>query len=257
MLQGRFFSSTSTKDSSFLILNEKAAETLGIKVVDGQKIYSGYDQPSGRIRQVIGIMKDFNFKSLKDPIQPLAIVLGYEVNWEMAIRIKENHLEEGIAAVQNLWKQFAPTAPFEYSLVEDNFGHKIATEKRVATLFMIFTLLAILIACLGLFGLATFTAEQQRKAIGIRKVLGATDHEIVRMLNMSFLKLVLIANLIAWPFTWWVMSLWLDQFAFRITMPWWIFPMAGAITFIIALFSVSFQALRAASGNPVNSLRNE
>lgn len=257
MLQGRFFSNASTKDSSFLILNEKAAETLEVKIVDGQKVYSGYDQPSGRVRQVVGIMKDFNFKSLKDPIQPLAIVLGYEPNWEMAIRIKENHLEEGIAAVQNLWKQFAPTAPFEYSLVTDNFGHKIATEKRVATLFMIFTLLAILIACLGLFGLATFTAEQQRKAIGIRKVLGANVHEIVRMLNMSFLKLVLIANLIAWPFTWWVMSVWLNQFAFRISMPWWVFLLAGAITFIIALFSVSFQALKAASGNPVNSLRNE
>lgn len=257
MLQGRFFSPGSAKDSSFLILNEKAAETLGIKIVDGQKVYSGYDQPSGRMRTVIGIIKDFNFRSLKEPIQPLAIVLGYEPNWEMAIRIKENHLEEGIEAVHALWKKFAPTAPFEYSLVEDNFGHKIQTEKRVGTLFMIFTLLAILIACLGLFGLATFTAEQQRKAIGIRKVLGANVHDIVRMLNMSFLKLVLIANVIAWPFAWWVMDIWLNQFAFHIRIPWWIFPLAGAITFIIALFSVSFQALRAASGNPVNSLRNE
>lgn len=257
MLQGRFFSNKSPRDSSFLILNEKAAETLGIKIVDGQKIFSGYDQPNGRIRQVIGIMKDFNFRSLKEPIQPLAIVLGYEPNWEMAVRIKEGRLQEGLAAMENLWKEFAPTAPFEYSLVEENFRHKIETEKRVATLFMIFTVLAILIACLGLFGLATFTAEQQRKAIGIRKVLGANVHEIVRMLNMNFLKLVLIANLLAWPFTWWVMSMWLDQFAFHIAIPWWIFLLAGAITFIIALFSVSFQALRAASGNPVNSLRNE
>jgi putative ABC transport system permease protein len=257
MLQGRFFSKRSTKDSLYLILNEKAAEALAIQIVDGQKVFSGYDLPSGRVRQVIGIIKDFNFKSLKDPIQPLAIVLGYEPNWEMAIRIKENKLDEGIAAVRSLWKAFAPTAPFEYALVEENFQHKIATEKRIGTLFIIFTLLAILIACLGLYGLSTFTAEQQRKAIGIRKVLGATVHDIVRMLNMDFLKLVLIANLLAWPFTWWVAGLWLDQFAFRIPMPWWIFLIAAAITFIIALFSVSFQALRAASGNPVNSLRNE
>jgi putative ABC transport system permease protein len=257
MLQGRFFSKKSDRDSLYLILNERAAEVLGIKIIDGQKIYSGYDQPSGRIRQVIGIMKDFNFKSLKDPIQPLAIVLGYEPNWEMAVRIKENRTTEGIEAIRSLWKEFAPTAPFEYTLVEDSFKHKIETEKKIGTLFIIFTLLAILIACLGLYGLATFTAEQQRKAIGIRKVLGATVHEIVRMLNMDFLKLVLIANLLAWPFTWWVMGRWLDQFAFRIAMPWWIFLIAGAITFIIALFSVSFQALRAASGNPVNSLRNE
>ncbi len=257
MLQGRFFSPGSKKDSAYLILNERAAEALGIKIVDGQKVFSGYDQPSGRVRQVIGIMKDFNFRSLKDPIQPLAVVLGYEPNWEMAVRIKAGHLEDGLAALEKIWKELAPTAPFEYSLVEDNFKHKIETEQRVATLFMIFTLLAILIACLGLFGLATFTAEQQRKAIGIRKVLGATVHEIVRMLNMSFLKLVLIANVLAWPFTWWVMSLWLDQFAFHITIPWWIFLIAGAITFLIALFSVSFQAVRAASGNPVNSLRNE
>lgn len=255
MLQGRFFSST--RDSTYLILNEKAAEVLGIKVVDGQKIFSGYDQPNGRVRQVTGIMKDFNFQSLKNPIQPLAIVLGYEVNWEMAVRVEEGKIDEAISVIHTLWKKFAPTAPFEYTLLEDNFRHKVETEKRVGTLFIIFTILAILIACLGLYGLATFTAEQQRKAIGIRKVLGATIHEIVRMLNMNFLKLVLIANLLAWPFTWWIMSLWLDQFAFHIAMPWWVFLLAGTITFIIALFSVSFQALRAASGNPVNSLRNE
>jgi putative ABC transport system permease protein len=184
-------------------------------------------------------------------------VLGKEPNWEMAIRIQDERMEETLPKIQTLYKKYAPAAPFEYTLLKDNFHHKVAREEQIGLLFILFTILAILIACLGLFGLATFTAEQQRKAIGIRKVLGATIPDIVEMLNRDFLKLVLVANLIAWPVSGWIMNQWLDQFAFHITMPWWIFALAGGITVLIAFFSVSFQALKAASGNPVNSLRNE
>jgi putative ABC transport system permease protein len=258
MVQGRFFNEQFPGDTACIILNQAAAERLGIKVVDRQRIFSSYDQPDGRVREVIGIIKDFNFQSLKDPIQPLAVVLGNEPNWEMAIRLKDDAPHaQALNEIETLYKKYAPAAPFEYTFVKENFAHKVERERMIGLLFMLFTILAILIACLGLFGLATFTAEQQRKAIGIRKVLGATIPDIVRMLNHDFLKLVLTANLIAWPVSWWIMTQWLDQFAFHVTLPWWIFLLAGAITGIIAFFSVSFQALKAAAGNPVNSLRNE
>jgi putative ABC transport system permease protein len=257
MADGRYFAHDSKDDTLKLIINQKAAEKLAIKNFEGLQLFSGYDQPGGRVREVIGIMRDFNYQSLKDPIQPMAVVLGTEPNWEMAIRVGNGKLEESITIIQTLWKKYAPDAPFEYTLLENNFETKLKTERRIGSLFLLFTILAILIACLGLFGLATFTAEQQRKAIGIRKVLGASLQDIAQMLNKDFLKLVLIANLLAWPVTGYIMSQWLERFAYRIALPWWIFALAGGSTVIIAFLSVSFQALKAASGNPVNSLRNE
>jgi putative ABC transport system permease protein len=257
LVDGRFFSRQYRDDSLKIILNQCAAEKLKMTDFEGKKIFSLYDQPNGRVREVIGILKDFNFQSLRDTIQPMAIVLGNEPNWEMAIRVKEGTMAQSILMIEKLWKKYAPNAPFEYTLLEKNFTEKLGTERRIGLLFLVFTGLAIIIACLGLFGLATFTADQHRKQIGIRKVMGATVGNLVGMLNKDFLKLVLIANLIAWPLTWLVMNQWLQQFAYHITIPWWIFGISGAITVLIAFLSVSFQAFKAASGNPVNSLRNE
>jgi putative ABC transport system permease protein len=257
LADGRFFSTKYPDDSMKIILNQRAAEKLKMVDFEGKKIFSLYDQPEGRIREVIGILKDFNFQSLRDTIQPMAIVLGHEPNWEMAIRVKDGTLESSIALVESLWKKYAPNAPFEYTLLEKNFLEKLRVERRVGLLFLVFTGLAIIIACLGLFGLATFTADQHRKQIGIRKVMGATVGDLVGMLNRDFMKLVFIANLIAWPLTWLIMNEWLRQFAYHISIPWWVFVLSGAITVVIAFLSVSFQAFKAASGNPVNSLRNE
>jgi putative ABC transport system permease protein len=257
LVDGRFFSNKYKDDTLKIILNQRAAEKLKLVDFEGKKLFSLYDQPNGRVREVIGILKDFNFQSLRDTIQPMAIVLGNEPNWEMAIRVKQGAMNESIALIEKLWKKYAPNAPFEYTLLEKNFAEELKTERRIGLLFFVFTGLAIIIACLGLFGLATFTADQHRKQIGIRKVMGATVGELVAMLNKDFLKLVLIANFIAWPLTWLIMNQWLDQFAYHITIPWWIFAAAGAITVSIAFLSVSFQAFKAASGNPVNSLRNE
>jgi putative ABC transport system permease protein len=257
LVDGRFFSRRYSDDSLKIILNQRAAEKLKMVDFEGKKIFSLYDQPNGRVREVIGILKDFNFQSLRDTIQPMAIVLGNEPNWEMAIRVKEGMINQSIPIIEKLWKKYAPNAPFEYTLLEKNFTEKLETERGIGLLFVVFTGLAIIIACLGLFGLATFTADQHRKQIGIRKVMGATVADLVGMLNKDFLKLVLIANLFAWPLTWLVMNQWLQQFAYHITIPWWIFIVSGAITVLIAFLSVSFQAFKAASGNPVNSLRNE
>jgi putative ABC transport system permease protein len=255
MRAGRFFQQEAN-DSLSVILNETAARKLGVLNFDGKKLFTTYDQPNGRERKIIGIVRDFNFQSLKDPIQPMAIILGYEPNWEMAIRVKGNP-EDNIGMIKKAYRHYAHDAPFEYSLVESNFDSQHYTEKRIGMLFIFFTMLAIIIACLGLFGLATFTAQQQRKSIGIRKVLGASITNIVALLNKEFLKLVLIANVIAWPVSWWLMRQWLSQFAYHVSISWWIFVVSGLITFSIAFISISSKAFKAARGNPVNSLRND
>lgn len=257
MLAGRFFGKDNALDTQSVILNETAARRMGLVDFDGKKLVTDYDYPAKKERTVIGIMQDFNFLSLKDPIQPMAIILGPQPNWEMAVRLKATGIDSTLAKVGEIWRQHAPNAAFEYSFVDKNFDAKQTTERRVGLLFLIFTVLAIIIACLGLFGLATFSTEQKRKQIGIRKVLGASVKHIVMLLNKDFMKLVLIANLLAWPFTAWVMSLWLDQFAYHTGIPWWIFVSAGVMTFTIAFLSISFKSFKAAAGNPVHSLRTE
>lgn len=252
MVTGRFFSPDFPADSTAIILNQAAADKLGFTRMEQQKLRTLYGE-----REVIGIIQDFNFQSLRDPIQPMAVTLGVQPNWEMAVRIQNNDQEATLEFIRALWKKYSPNAPFEYTFLDENFENKHSTEKRIGMLFLGFTVLAIVIACLGLFGLATFTAEQRIKEIGIRKVLGATEGSIVNLLNRDFLRLVLIANLIAWPITWWLMHVWLGRFAYHITMPWWTFIVAGVATFSIAFLAVSFRAYKAAGGNPVNSLRDE
>jgi putative ABC transport system permease protein len=256
MTKGRYFSRDYPGDSLALILNETAAQRMGASNLL-QQIYTDYGGPQGSTREVIGIVHDFNFQSLKDSIQPVAIVLGPEPNWEMAVRIKPEQEREAISHIQMLWKKYAPDAPFEYTFLTRNFEEKLKTEKKIGILFLLFTILAVFIASLGLFGLAAFSAEQRTKEIGIRKVLGASVENIVIMLNMDFLKLVLIANILALPVAAWLMSALLRHFAYHISTPWWIFVVAAATTALIAFLSVSTRAINAAKGDPVNSLRDE
>ena len=256
MVEGRFFSEQNPSDTNTVILNETAAKKLGLTIFKGKKLITNYDQ-TRREREIIGIMKDFNFQSLKEPIQPLAILLGPQPNWEIAIRLTRGDTEKKIELVKSLWKKYADNAPFEYTFLDKNFEAKHRTEKRIGLLFLLFTSLAIFIACLGLFGLAAFIAEQRTKEIGIRKVVGASVREIVLMMNRDFMRLVGIANLVAWPVAWWIMHTWLNEFAFRIPFPWWVLLVAGIVTLVIAFISISFQAVKAAEGNPVRSLRNE
>jgi len=256
LAEGRFFSAKIPSDTNTIILNETAARKLGFENFEGKKLVTNYDH-DGRAREVIGILKDFNFQSFREPVQPLAIVMGFEPNWEMAIRITKGNEESKIELIKSFWNKYAPGTPFEYTFLDKNFEAKHAREKRLGQLSLLFTELVIFIACLGLYGLATFTVEQRTKEIGIRKVLGASVQNIVIMINKDFLRPVLIANLIAWPIAGWLMYLWLQEFAYRISFPWWAFVLAGLISVIVALFSISFQAIRAGDGNPVDSLRNE
>jgi putative ABC transport system permease protein len=230
---------------------------MKITSIHNQVLTTDYGSAPGNKREIVGIIHDFNYQSLRDSIQPIALVLGRQPNWEMAIRVKEGQQEQAIERVRTLWKKFAPNAPFEYAFLDSNFEEKMETERKIGLLFLLFTVLAILIACLGLLGLATFISEQRTKEIGIRKVLGATTQGLVALLNRDFIRLVLLANVLAWPVVGLLLKLWLGQFAYHITIPWWVFPVSGLATLLIAFLSVSVQAIRAAQGNPVDSLRNE
>jgi len=256
MVAGRFFSSQSPADTSTVIINETAERRLGPGSALGKKLVTNYDH-DGREREIIGIIKDFNFQSFREPVQPLAIVMGPVPNWEMAIRLMRGNYDEQLEIIRSYWAQFAPGAPFEYTFLDKNFEAKHRAEKRLGLISALFTALVIVIACLGLFGLAAFTAEQRTKEIGIRKVMGASVHDIITMINIDFLRPVLLANFIAWPLAGWLMYVWLQQFAFRISFPWWVFLAAGAISVLISFISISLQAQKAAVGNPVDSLRNE
>jgi putative ABC transport system permease protein len=257
MVKGRFFSPDFPIDTSTVILNETAAKRMKITSIHNQVLTTDYGSAPGNKREIVGIIHDFNYQSLRDSIQPIALVLGRQPNWEMAIRVKEGQQEQAIERVRTLWKKFAPNAPFEYAFLDSNFEEKMETERKIGLLFLLFTVLAILIACLGLLGLATFISEQRTKEIGIRKVLGATTQGLVALLNRDFIRLVLLANVLAWPVVGLLLKLWLGQFAYHITIPWWVFPVSGMATLLIAFLSVSVQAIRAAQGNPVDSLRNE
>ena len=256
---GRFFSDTVAGDTAAVILNETAARALGIGSDDlgRQSLISNYESPQAVERPIIGIVKDFNFRSLKEPIKPLALVRGKEPNWELAIRFAPGGSERGLEIVKMVWQQYAPGAPFEYQYVDRNFKAQFDREQRVGYVFLLFTVLAIVIACLGVFGLATYMADQRTKEIGIRKVLGASSLDVVLHLTLDFAKLILIAFVAAVPVAWWALSTWLDQYAYHISLPILAFLMAALVALLLALISASHRALRAAISNPVDSLRTE
>ncbi len=258
MTKGRFFSRDFPSDSSAVILNEAAAKQLGwLEDYEGKSLIGFYNSPEGTTLNVIGIMTDFNFEGLKNTVKPMVILLGPSPNYEMAIRITPGNTQQKIEIIESLWKKYAPQAPFEYSFLDENFDAQFRAEQRMGNIILIFTCLAVLIACLGLYGLASFTAEQRSKEISIRKVMGATVGQVMVLLSKDFTKLVMISFLIAVPFTWYSMNQWLQGFAYRIGFDAFAVLIAGVLSVTIAVITISFQALKAAMGNPVNSLRSE
>ncbi len=204
----------------------------------------------------IGVVKDFHFQSLRQPIAPL--VMSVLPNYHfIAVKARANNLPETIAALRQTVARFAPGAAFEMSFLDDNFAGLYQTEQEMSEVFGYISGLAIFIACLGLFGLASFSVERRTKEIGVRKVLGASVASIVGLLSKDFLKLVLIANLLSWPAAYFAMHKWLQNFAYRIDPNWWIFALAGGLALLIALLTVSTQAIKAALANPVEALRYE
>ncbi len=260
LLEGRNFLPNSTNDSASVILNETAVKAIGWEHPLGQ--WMQYPGNGNQRFQVIGVMRDFHAGSLKMPIEPMALFHESSKTYQtwgsyMAIRLQAGSEKTAIAKTEALWKATVPGTPFEYDFLDASFAALYRTEAKTSMILVVFTLLALLIGCLGLFALAAFTAEQRTKEIGIRKVLGASVAGITGLLAKDFLKLVAIAIVIACPVAWYFMQKWLAGFAYRVDVPWWMFAAAGGAAIVIAFLTVGFQSVKAALANPVKSLRSE
>jgi putative ABC transport system permease protein len=258
ILKGRNFSKEMLTDSTGIIINQVAANMLGFADPIGRKIYRPLDGELKTLKEyhIVGVVKDFNFKSLRENITPMLLVYE-ENNGSLSINFKSANIPSLIAEVKNKWAALAPNQQFTYSFMDKDFDRLYRTEQRIGTIFIAFTSFAIIIACLGLFGLAAYATEQRTKEIGIRKVLGASLSGIVSMLSVDFIKLVVIAIVISSPLAWWAMNKWLQGFAYRMDVQWWVFVLAGAGAIMIAFITISFQSIKAALTNPVKSLRSE
>ena len=259
MIKGRNFSKDFATDSGGIIINETAAKTLGFDDPVGKKLYTFYTD-SGTTTQIsyniIGVVKNFHFESLRENIGPLCFRYG-KSDWAIAFKINTGNVKDLVNNMESKWKALAPGQPFVYKFMDESFDEMYRVEMRTGRLGFTFAIIAIFIACLGLFGLAAYTTEQRIREIGIRKILGASVTGIVQMLSKDFLKLVLIAAVIAFPVAWWAMNKWLQDFAYRIHISWNVFVFAGGSALLIALLTVSFQAVKAAITNPTKSLRSE
>ncbi|HXB42720.1 MAG TPA: FtsX-like permease family protein, partial [Puia sp.] len=258
IIKGRDFSKDFVSDSSAVIINETTAKLLGFDEPVGKNIYGTYNSASNqRIPyNIIGVVRNFNYESLKQNVGPLSLFLRPSTGL-VSIKITGANIPDVLKQAENKWKAMAPGMPFSYRFLDESFNEMYRSEQRIGKIILIFSTLAILIACLGLFGLSTFIAEQRTKEIGIRKVLGASVQGLVQLLSKDFIKLVAISFVIAAPLAWWFMSKWLQDFAYRVDISWWIFLLAGVLAFVIAIATVSFQAIKAALMNPVTSLRTE
>lgn len=265
VIAGRDFSrSMLTDEAHAWIINETAVKQLGFETSEralGKMLYwhpwGAANPDSLKTGQVIGVVKDFNYKSLYDKIEPAVLQIFLNAAWKVAVKIQTTNVHNIIAKIENVWNSFTPGYPIEYKFLDDNFEQMYHSEDKLRTLLLVFTSIAIFIGCLGLFGLAAYTAERRRKEIGIRKVLGATVHGVMLLLSKDFIRLILIALVIASPIAWYSMNKWLQDFAYRIDIEWWMFVLAGLLAILIALATISFQAIKAAVANPVKSLRTE
>jgi putative ABC transport system permease protein len=261
LLHGREFAKEIINDQGGLILNEEAIRQLGYTADNavGKKIFFEF-QNGTQFMEIIGVVKDYHFESLHQRIKPLALTVhplfSQPTNY-LILDVKTSQYSELIAALQKTWKQINPHSPFAYSFLDQDFQNNYEKDERTSRLIQYFTLLAILIACLGLFGLATFTAEQRVKEIGVRKVLGASVYQIVALMSKDFMKLVFISIVISSPVAYYLMDEWLSGFAYRIGIKWWVFLIGGSAAILVAVFTVSLQAVKAALANPVKSLRSE
>ena len=252
MAAGRTFSKKFSADTAKIIFNEAAIEHIGFSDPIGKVVKWGDGE-----REIIGVVKDFHFESLHEKVKPMIFWLDPSRTWSIAVKIEAGKEQETIAQLQPLFQTFYPGFPFDYKFLDQEYQALYAAEQRVSTLSKYFAGIAILISCLGLFGLAAFTAERRLKEIGIRKILGATDFGIVRLLSGDFTKMVLVAIVVALPISYLIAQRWLEDFAFSIELEWWYFAGAGLLALLIAWFTVGLQTVKAARVNPVECLKDE
>lgn len=258
MARGRNFSKEYGTDSTGIIINETAVKTFGWTPENAldRMITRNDNQGNKATYHVIGIVKDFHFRSMHERIGPLVMTLNNGWGW-MMVKTRSAQVSGLLAAMKKSWDGFHSDMPFSYTFLDERFNETYKAEQKTGQILGTFAGLTIFVACLGLFGLATFTAEQRTKEIGVRKVLGASVAGIIALLSKDFLKLVIIALLIATPAAWWLMDRWLEEFAYKIDVTWWMFALAGVLSVLVALCTISYQSVKAALMNPVESLRSE
>ena len=258
LVAGRNFSEGISTDSTAVLINEATLKVLGLSAEEalGTRISQDINTDRAQFYNIIGVIKDFHYESLREDIGALGLFLG-RTSGTLAVRLKAGNLSKALTGIEALWNKFAPGQPFNYSFMDDSFNSTYESEQRLSKIFVVFTVLSIFIACLGLFGLAAFNAQKRTKEIGVRKVLGATVGQISYRLTMDFLKLVSIGILISLPIGWFAMNKWLENFTYRIEIGWWVFVLAALLGVAVAIITVSYQSIKAAIENPVKSLRSE
>lgn len=261
MIAGRNFDKEFGMDSSGVILNESAVAMLGVKPdkAIGLRITTDFHRPDKENMEyltIIGVVKNFHFESLRNGIDGLSFYLSTNAN-KMMVKLNAGDFSNTMEKIEATWHKLAPGQPFSYYFMDESFNDTYQAELRLGRIFVTFTLLSIFIACLGLFGLAAFNAEKRTKEIGIKKVFGASIRQITYQLSIDFLKLVAIAIFVSLPLSWYAMNKWLEDFSYRIEIQWWVFAIAAFLAVAISILTVSYQSIKAAIVNPVNSLRSE
>jgi putative ABC transport system permease protein len=261
-LAGRDFSNGIQSDVSAYIINETAVNEFGLgtpKDAIGKTLSWPTWRKADSLKTglVIGVVKDFHYKSLHERVEPAVLHIYPQAYSKVAVKLDGGNIESEIAGIRTLWNKFSPDDPIEYNFLDESFHTMYKAEDKLKTLLSFFTAITIFVACLGLLGLAAYAAERRKKELGIRKVLGATVQGLVVLLSKDFIKLVLIALVLASPVAWYFMNKWLESFAYRIEIAWWMFALAALLAVVLALLTVSFQAVKAALTNPVRNLRTE
>jgi hypothetical protein len=253
IVEGRLFSEEFPADTTRIILNETGIRVMNLKNPIGKTVNLGDTQKL----EIIGVVKDFHFESLHEIINPLFFRLSPRNTWNIMVRLEAGKEKATLEALSRFYTRFNPGFTFEYQFQDREYAQRYASEQRMATLSGYFACFAIVISCLGLFGLAAFTAERRQKEIGIRKLLGSSSTGIILLVSGDFTRLVVLSILLGWPVSYWLLDKWLERFAFHIDLTAWYFAAAGLIALLIALLTVVFQAIRASLVNPINSLRSE
>ncbi|RRQ50866.1 ABC transporter permease [Maribacter algicola] len=255
---GRNFDENFGNDSTAIIVNETAVKVMKLtpETALGERYSPDFNAENPEFFTIIGVVKDFHFETMKEEIDALSLRLANNA-YAMAIKIEAGNFENAVSKIENVWNNIVPGEPFNYYFMDDSFNDSYQSERRLGNIFVIFTILSIIIACLGLFGLAAFNAEKRVKEIGVRKVLGASVTQISVKLTMDFLKLVGVAILISLPLGWYAMNKWLEDFSYKIDIPWWVFALAAFLAIAVAVITVSYQSIKASIVNPVKSLRTE
>jgi putative ABC transport system permease protein len=251
VVEGRDFSTDMATDNQAVIINQMMKKQLGLENPVGKTITNSFQKWT-----VIGVIENFHFESLRSEIKPLALFAGNS-NSIISIRASSSNISSLIASVNKIWNEFSPNQEIRYSFLDQQFARMYQDVARMERVFISFSLMAIIVACLGLFGLITFATQQKRKEIGVRKVNGARISEIVMLLDKVIIKWVFISFVIATPLSWYAMHKWLENFAYKIELSWWIFALAGLMALAIALLTVSWQSWKAATRNPIEALRYE